>query len=105
MDCVYRRREDRRGRNPLDELPSNESALCGGGGGGFVFRSLSLSRTYLAGRSHLATRVLFLLPAGIRTAFDFVDERGISDWGFWLWGMIMRCRGRYYCGWKKLYGD
>lgn len=49
MDCVYRRREDRRGRNPLDELPSNESALyvcvCVYGGG---FLSLSL---YLAGRS------------------------------------------------------
>lgn len=43
MDCVYRRREDRRGRNPLDELPSNESALCGREGGGFVFLSFSLS--------------------------------------------------------------
>lgn len=59
--------------------------LCVEGEGEALCFALSLSRTYLAGRSHLATRVLFLLPAGIRTAFDFVDERGISDWGFWLW--------------------
>lgn len=76
MDCVYRRREDRRGRNPLDELPSNESALCVCV---CVWGRLSLSLSLFSRKiSRLAFCFFFRLALGL--PFDFVDERGISDW-------------------------